>query len=172
MTLTLILGLLYSTVTGSSTETLHWSNPTTISLLPASNAGYQVTPAFSSRLTVTTLGQLVSQGNLEASDSNTVTISSSDFVGSYQTTIHISSETNTLSVHIYSAIYNALPCACMHSRVICIWSHQFVYYNYMYICGRKTGCLGTYYLKISRWCNLLLARRVMKKITYYTRRFV
>ena len=118
MTLTLILGLLYSTVTGSSTETLHWSDPATISLLPASNAGYQVTPAFSSRLTVTTLGQLVSQGNLEASDSNTVTISSSDFVGSYQTTIHISSETNALSVHVYSAIYNALPCVCMRSRVM------------------------------------------------------
>ena len=117
MTLTLILGLLYSTVTGSSTETLHWSDPATISLLPASNAGYQVTPAFSSRLTVTTLGQLVSQGNLEASDSNTVTISSSDFVGSYQTTIHISSEMNAFNVHIYmySAIYNVLPCACMRS---------------------------------------------------------
>ena len=150
MTLTLILGLLYSTVTGSSTETLHWSNPTTISLLPASNAGYQVTPAFSSRLTVTTLGQLVSQGNLEASDSNTVTISSSDFVGSYQTTIHISSETNP-SVGTYILPFKMYYPVRVCTAGLCIWSHQFVYYNYLYIMWPKNWLLTVLPLE-----NLLL----------------
>ena len=50
---------------------------------------------------------------------------------------------------------------------LCVWSCRFVYIHILYIwpyiyiyMAKKTGCLRSYCLKISCWCNLLLARWV------------
>ena len=84
-------------VSGSQTVTLHHMGSTTVALqLPHAPNGYQVMPPLSNRLQVNTMGQLVSVGQLQASDAGTYNITSSNFVGVMSVTLKISGEGNMI----------------------------------------------------------------------------
>ena len=77
-------------VGGMRTVDFHWMQPGTLQILPVSPSGNQAVPAFSSRLRVNASGSLVSSGQLQGSDAGVYMITSSDFTGALQPTIHIS----------------------------------------------------------------------------------
>ena len=76
---------------GSSTVTLKWKDPSSIPLLPTAPSGYQVSPS-SPRLMVNSSGHLVSNGQLQASDAGTYTITSPDFIGTLRVMLIIEGE--------------------------------------------------------------------------------
>ena len=81
------------TVAGAQQVTVNWIGPSSVSLrLPSSPAGYQVSPTPSSRLSLSSSGHLVSNGQLQASDAGTYTIRSPDFTGTLNLTLRISGE--------------------------------------------------------------------------------
>ena len=77
-------------MTGERNISLEWMAATSVSsLLPSAPSGYTVVPALSSRLSITNSGELVSTGQLQASDAGTYMITSSDFTGSLNVTLSI-----------------------------------------------------------------------------------
>ena len=72
------------------TVTLDWMAATSVPLLPSAPSGYTVVPALSSRLSITNSGELVSTGQLQASDAGTYMITSSDFTGEFLVMIQVS----------------------------------------------------------------------------------
>ena len=82
-----------TTVDGVQQVTVNHSEATTISLmLPIATSNYTVVPALSSRLRITASGDLVSTGQLQASDAGTYMITSSDFTGALNLTLSVSGE--------------------------------------------------------------------------------
>ena len=77
---------------GARQVTLEWMAATSVPLLPTAPSGYTVVPALSSRLSITNSGELVSTGQLQASDAGTYMITSSDFTGALNVTIEVNSK--------------------------------------------------------------------------------
>ena len=65
---------------------------TTSLMLPTTPSGYTSSPPLSSRLSITNSGELVSTGQLQASDAGTYNISSSDFTGVLTVTVSITGQ--------------------------------------------------------------------------------
>ena len=61
-------------------------------MLPTAPSGYTSSPPLSSRLSITNSGELVSTGQLQASDAGTYNISSSDFTGVLTVTVSITGQ--------------------------------------------------------------------------------
>ena len=85
--------LFISIVEGTETVTIHWINPSSVSLmLPTAPTGYTSNPPLSSRLSVASTGMLMTTGQLQASDAGIYNITSSDFTGALSLTLMISGE--------------------------------------------------------------------------------
>ena len=81
---------------GTQITDIHWMAATTTSLmLPTAPSGYTNSPPLSSRLSITNSGELVSTGQLQASDAGTYNISSSDFTGVFTLTLNVNSKSST-----------------------------------------------------------------------------
>ena len=75
---------------------IDWMAATTNSLmLPTAPSGYTSSPPLSSRLSITNSGELVSTGQLQASDAGTYNISSSDFTGVFTLALNVNSKSST-----------------------------------------------------------------------------
>ena len=86
----------------SQSIALDWLLAADVSLLlpsVSSSSVYQISPPLSPRLSVSSSGQLMSSGQLEASDAGTYTITSSDFTGALKVTIEINSECGAFVLH-------------------------------------------------------------------------
>ena len=82
MSIFIWLLIICHTVNGSENLVLSWKEAISVSLtLPTTPSGYTSSPPLSSRLIITNSGELVSTGQLQASDAGTYNISSSDFTG-------------------------------------------------------------------------------------------
>ena len=95
---------------------LDHANSTVISILPTASSGYQISPPFSSRLQVNSSGQLVSAGELKASDAGMYMINSSNFSGTLSLVVRVSSK------FVIEVMYNFTPLCCsMWLRSYSFW---------------------------------------------------
>ena len=80
-------------MTGIETVTLHWMNPTVITILPDAPSGYSSNPAFPTGIELNNTGHLVTTGQRQPSDAGIyqiVVVSTRKFVGTLSLILRIS----------------------------------------------------------------------------------